>query len=109
MIFPSNIEEKIGFDQIRHLLSQMVLSEMGQKYVDRIRYSSDRDLVERMLLQSKDFKELLQADQPFPADAYLDLSHLMPKFKLTGAWLTEEEFFNLSLRSGQHIISNNLA
>lgn len=95
MIFPSNIEEKIGFDQIRHLLSQMVLSELGQKYVDRIRYSSDRDLVERMLLQSKDFKELLQADQPFPADAYLDLSHLMPKFKLTGAWLTEEEFFNL--------------
>jgi DNA mismatch repair protein MutS2 len=95
VIFPPNIEEKIGFDQIRHLLSQMVLSELGQKYVDRIRYSSDRDLVERMLLQSKDFKELLQADQPFPADAYLDLSHLMPKFKLTGAWLTEEEFFNL--------------
>jgi DNA mismatch repair protein MutS2 len=95
VIFPAHIESKIGFDHIRELLSVYILSAPGQYYANRIRFSSDRDTIERMLMQTKDFKDLLQSDQPFPADAYPDLTPVLPKFRLTGAWLSEAECFTL--------------
>ncbi|MCC6683863.1 MAG: endonuclease MutS2, partial [Bacteroidia bacterium] len=95
MIFPEHTEEKIGFTQVRQLLLQEVLSPLGENYVYKIRFSSNFDTVERMLKQTKDFKDLLQFDQPFPADHYIELHASLSKMKLEGAWLTEEEFFNL--------------
>ncbi len=95
MIFPERTEEKIGFAQVRLLLLQEVLSPLGENYIHKIRFSSDFETVERMLKQTKDFKDLLQFDQPFPTDHYIELRAPLAKMKLEGAWLTEEEFFSL--------------
>lgn len=95
MNFPEHIEEKIGFDQVRSLLKQHTLSEGGAAYADKMRFSSDFDLVEKWLQQAHEFKELLEFDTAFPSDNYLNVSVYFSRMRLEGAFLLEEEFFSL--------------
>jgi len=95
--FPKNIEQKLGFTQVRELLSARCLSPMGQYYVDRMRFANRFDVVEKMLLQSKEFQKLLREESPFPSEHYLDVSPYLYKAKIEGVWLLEEELQSIKL------------
>ena len=97
MPFPKNIEHKLGFIQIRELLNERCLSPMGQSYVDRMRFSNRFDMVEKMLVQTKEFQKLLNEESPFPSAHYLDVSPYLYKAKIDGVWLLEEELQSIKL------------
>jgi DNA mismatch repair protein MutS2 len=40
MIFPENIEQKLGFDKIRFLISEQCLSQEGQHWVEQMKWST---------------------------------------------------------------------
>ena len=58
MIYPNNFESKIGFDEIRGLLKQRCLSNLGKEMVDKIAYSNDRDIINEWLLQVREFRQI---------------------------------------------------
>ena len=95
MPYPKNIELKLEFTQVKELVRQKCLSYLGASYLDKIRFVNRFDLLEKILLQVNEFKAILQADQPFPADNYHHVLPFLNKANLEGAFLNEEEGLSL--------------
>ncbi len=97
MIYPENIEVKLGFDKIRQLLKEECISTLGQAFVDRIQFTNKYDLIARLTQQTAEFCEILQQGERFPQHHYIDVSNYLVKAALEGAYLTESEFQDLKL------------
>ncbi len=97
MLYPKNIEQKLGFDQIRDYLKQECLCALGQAYVDRIRFSTDYDLVSKMIHQSEEFRQLLTQNLNFPSNNYIDVTYCFDKIRPEGAFLEADEFRQLKI------------
>ncbi len=97
MTYPKNIEHKLEFDQIKELLKQKCLSEMGEDYIGKIRFVNRFDILEKMLLQVKEFAKLLREDTPFPSENYFNIGSYIRKASIDGAFLLESEFHQIRL------------
>jgi DNA mismatch repair protein MutS2 len=97
MLYPKNIEQKLGFDQIREYLKKECLCALGQAYVDRIRFSVDFDLVSKMIYQTEEFRKLLSQNLNFPSNNYIDVTYCFDKIRPEGSFLEADEFRQLKL------------
>ncbi|RLD89331.1 MAG: endonuclease MutS2 [Bacteroidetes bacterium] len=107
MIYPQNFEQKIGFDQIKELLKSYCISDMGIQFVEKIRFTSRYDVVNRLLDQTSEFMEILSVGKPFPGQDYFDLREELSRIKTPGSYIAPEALFDLksSLRIIQEILS----
>ncbi|PMD94576.1 endonuclease MutS2 [Siphonobacter sp. BAB-5405] len=105
MLYPKNIEEKLGFDRIRQMLSEACLSSLGRSFVEKIRFSDRFDQIQKMVGQVAEMKEIVAHEPDFPQSNYIDVTEQIAKARIEGAFLNEEEFFDLklSLRTIQSI------
>ena len=97
MIHPKNIEYKIGFDQVRELLKVKCDSDLGRANVDKIQFISKQALIEKLLLQTEDFRKILTSRETFPSSNYVDLDSYLNNIQYEGSYLEEEEMFQLAL------------
>ena len=97
MLYPSNLEEKLGFDKIKQAIRQKCIGEYGQSYVDNIRFSSDFELIKKLLIQTSEFVKILQSGLPFPGGEYHNISKHLIKASKIDAYLSDEEFHELKL------------
>lgn len=95
MIYPRNFEEKIGFDRIREMLHELCLSPMGEMYVDKIRFTSNYELLSKLTDQTEEFRQLLMKEGNFPSDDYYDLSDELRRISIEGSYIEQEQLFNL--------------
>ncbi len=107
MIYPQNFEQKIGFDQIKELLKSYCISDMGVQFVEKIRFTSHYDVVNRLLDQAHEFMEILSLGKAFPGQDYFDLRDELSRIKTPGSHIDPEALFDLksSLRTIQEILS----
>ena len=107
MLYPSNLEQKVNFIKIKELLKGECTSSLGQGYVDQITFSKDFGLVQRLLDQTEEFRQLLLAGEPFPSSHFTNLNPYLEKAKLEGAFLEQDEFqeIKLALQTLQSCIS----
>ncbi|MDZ7743842.1 MAG: Smr/MutS family protein [Bacteroidota bacterium] len=97
MIYPEGFENKIGFDQIRLLIKDRCLSELGEEYVDNISFSDDFEKISYELNTTNEFKKLLELKANFPAQDYLNLSPELNRLKLEGTVIELEKLFDLKV------------
>lgn len=97
MLYPANLEQKINFLKIKELLKAECTSSLGQGYVDSMSFSSDFNLVQRLLDQTEEFRQLLIAGESFPTSHFTNLNPYLEKAKLEGAFLEQEEFQEVKL------------
>ncbi|MEZ0483220.1 endonuclease MutS2 [Fibrella aquatica] len=97
MLYPNTLEQKLGFDKIRELLRQACISPLGQDYVDKIRFSDNHQLIDKLLRQTYEFTQIVQYEPDFPQSNYLDVRPQLQKARIEGITLMEDEFFNLKL------------
>lgn len=97
MLYPTNIESKLGFDKVKDLVSEECISDLGRAYVAKIRWSYDEAMVGKMLDQTEEFRQLLLSDNNFPSTYFLDLNPQLDKAAIVGSFLLEEEFQRLKL------------
>ena len=64
MIYPKNFEQKIGFDEIRHLLREQCLSTLGKEKVDEI-LGIDVEIPERLANFMKGKKQSVEMTKEF--------------------------------------------
>ena len=95
MLYPNNSIDKLGFTEVKELIKAHCLSVMGQQMVDKIQVMSNFDLIKKFLSQAAEFKNILLNDAALPIHHFFDLKSLANKAKLEGAFLTEEEFFQV--------------
>ncbi len=97
MLYPKNIEQKIGFDQVRECLKEECLSKMGHFYVDKLRFTDDYALLQKLLEQTREFCSILMSGEAFPSSNYLPVDTQLSKARIEGAFLSVEELNDLRL------------
>ncbi len=97
MLYPKNFEEKIGFDQIRQLIKDECNGTIGKVFVDKIRFSSQADVIKKLTGQAEEFRKLLVEGEEFPNQYFFDLNEALQKAAIENAFLTETECQDLKL------------
>ena len=97
MLYPSNLEQKVNFIKIKELIKAECTSSLGQGVVDQITFSKDFGLVQRLLDQTEEFRQLLLAGEPFPSSHFTNLNPYLEKAKLEGSFLEQDEFQEIKL------------
>jgi len=95
MLYPSNSVDKLGFTEIKELIKKHCLSEMGREMVGRIQVMTNFDQIRKFLSQANEFKNILENDAALPIHHFFDIKSLANKAKIEGAWLAEEEVYQV--------------
>ncbi|MDB5029641.1 endonuclease MutS2 [Mucilaginibacter sp.] len=95
MLYPNNSIDKLGFTEVKELIKAHCLSVMGQQMVDKIQVMSNYEQISKFLSQAHEFKNILQNDAALPIHNFFDIKFLANKARLEGAFLTEEEFYQV--------------
>ena len=91
MIYPANFEEKTGFDQIRHMLTEACISSLGRSFAEKMKFSSNFSLIKRLLEQSEEFRQILLTGENHPASNYFDPFAIFERIKLEGTFAEPDE------------------
>ncbi|WP_296619275.1 endonuclease MutS2 [Marivirga sp.] len=97
MILPLDFEQRIGFDKVRELISAECSSNLGQAIVDKMGFIHKFEKLQPLLLQTDEFLKIFQSGEYFPSGNFIDVSHFIKRAKVTGAFFSEDEFFDLKL------------
>lgn len=97
MVYPENAVDKLGFSEIKNLISDKCLSEAGRALVQRIQPQVKLDQIDRFLRQTQEFKNMILHDTPLPVDHIYAIKPLAERIKVEGAFLSDEEFYRLLL------------
>jgi len=95
MLYPPNSVDKLGFTEVKELIKTHCLSVMGQEMVDKIQVMANYDLIRKFLSQASEFKNILQNDDALPIHHFFDIKFLANKARVEGAFLSEEEFYQI--------------
>jgi len=94
-LYPTNIEEKLGFEDIRNRLKERCLSNLGVLRVDKMRFINDYEKVNRYIDQTVEFKSILESEDSFPTNNFIDVSNALKKSNAEGAFLSERELLDI--------------
>lgn len=95
MIYPSNYEEKVGFDEIRRLLREHCLSPLGKERVDSLIPLTDRPSVERLHRELWEFMRMMQTDDAPELSFFCDIREPLNRLRLEGTYMDEQELWDL--------------
>lgn len=95
MIYPKTFEQKIGFDQVKEHLRQNCISDMGIKFVDKIRFSSNPEIIKKLLDQSFEMVTLLTTGPSFPAKDFFDMRDNLSELTTPGSYIEQDVLFSL--------------
>ena len=93
--YPEHFEQKIGFDRIRLHLTKLCISPMGENMVQKIKFSFNYEVVNKMLNQVTEFIDLITTGNPFPAQDYFDVRKELAEVVTPGSYLDVDALFNL--------------
>jgi DNA mismatch repair protein MutS2 len=97
MTWPADLEQKLGFDQVRAMLKNYCLCDLGRRNVDNISFASDLTLINRMLHRTWELQTILQKGDAFPFSNYFDPEEYIPVINVEGSFLEEEAFHQITL------------
>ncbi|MDN5202598.1 endonuclease MutS2 [Fulvivirgaceae bacterium BMA10] len=97
MLYPRNLEIKLGFDRIRELIKKECLSTLGSYYVDKMKFSNSYARIRSWQTQTEELATILSNSEDFPSSNYIDVSQSLEKIRIVGVYLLESEFHALQL------------
>lgn len=97
MLYPRNLEQKLGFDKIRQSLESFCESNLGQRFVKKVKYATDHKSIDMWLSQADEFVKIIESGDLFPNSNYIDISPYFKKARVENSHLSEEEFFDIIL------------
>ncbi|MDC1105824.1 Smr/MutS family protein [Prolixibacteraceae bacterium] len=106
-IYPSNFEQKIGFDQIRIMLEKRCLSHLGREICSTFQFKKDYKVIQTAMLETQEFLSILLGDREFPTISFGDIRPALHKAKIEGTFIDEKELFELkkSLESIRGVVN----
>ena len=95
MLYPQDIEQKLGFDKIRVLLTNHCSGQQGKNNVAKIKFSSNKNLILKLCVQTEEYVKMVEAGEKIPALSYPEIDHVLDKLKVVGIFLEIEEVVNV--------------
>lgn len=92
MLYPNNLEAKIGFDKIREKLKTYCLSSLGEERVEKMRFSSHYSQVKQWLERTDEMMRInSEESEELPVQHFPNLRSALSRVKSLGLYLTENE------------------
>ena len=95
MIYSDNFERKIGFDEIRTLLRERCLCQLGRDKVDELAFTDDVAEVRERLMQVREFRQLMEKATDFPLHYFFDVREAVTRIRMANTHFEEDELFDL--------------
>lgn len=95
MIYPSTYEEKLGFDRIREMLSDLCLCPLGRKALEGVQFLSDHSHVVHELSLASEMQQIIQFEEHFPTENYIDCTPALEKLQKPGTFPEVDELNKL--------------
>jgi DNA mismatch repair protein MutS2 len=95
MLFPSTLEEKLGFDTIKELVASSCKTFSGRNVLENSLFSADISHIEREGRKIQEVAALLSDGLSFPVIEFQDVTEVLQKAKVEGVYISEAEFFEL--------------
>ena len=90
--FPDTTLLQLEFDKVKELLAAHCRNEFAKKKAAQLRIHTKKEFIERDLMQSNEFKTMLQSGQSFPNDFPVTISKELKLLSIPGATLSGEQF-----------------
>ena len=97
MLYPNTLEQKLGFDKLREKLKEACISPLGISFVEKIRFSDNFGMVEKLVSQTAEMKRIIEIGENFPSQNYLDVTPFLKRAAIQGMLLTQSEFSDLKI------------
>lgn len=97
MVYPNNFEQKIGFSEIRALLTTHCLSNLGKSRVEEMSFLTNVDDIRTLHEQVREFRRITTERTELPDLNFFDLRPSVHRIKIEGTHLDEKEVWNLYL------------
>jgi DNA mismatch repair protein MutS2 len=106
MLYPNSIEQKIGFSEIRHLLSQKCKCALGAEKIAALAFSTDAEAINRQLSQVIEMTTIFNEEKNFPTPSFSSIHDTLNSIRPEGTYLTANELHILrtSLTEIQEIL-----
>ncbi len=95
MIYPENYESKIGFNDIKALLSGFCQSELGRERVGELKMLTEVSAIRQKLQESQELENILEETVELPEMAFYDLRPSIQRIRLEGAHIEEDDLGRL--------------
>ena len=104
MIFPSDFEKRIGFDQLRERLLNYCLCDLGKDEVRNIGFSVNQNVIEAQLNQNLEFKSIFEKAESYPDQHFHDPREYLDLAAVEGNYLNADVI--LTIRNSLVTISD---
>ena len=95
MIYPSTIEDKLGYSELRVRLGKLCLSDLGRRMVTKMKFSSNLTKINLWLKQVHEFKLVIEQQELPEINDFQDLHPYLEEAKLPGSFLQAESFLDI--------------
>ncbi len=95
VIYPDDIEQRIGFDRIRSMTEQRLHTSAAQSLLEAAQFSCSQEDVVRRLKLVAEMRGVLLGGDDFPTSGYLDTTPLLKRLSVEGTHLDLEEMGDL--------------
>jgi len=92
MVFPEEIEQRLGFDQIRQRLINYCQGPLGVQQVQQMEFSSVHPDILTLLRQNFEFKLIIESGKEFPSTIHSNPEEHFKRAAIEGSYLEEEAF-----------------
>ncbi len=96
MIYPGDVEIKLGFDVIRQRLNSHCLSTLGTELIDQLVFLNNTTAIRTLVQQTHEFKQIFLRGDTFPSAQYFDPSSAFSKASIEGSYLEETDFLRIA-------------
>ncbi len=97
MIYPSNFEQKIGFDRIRERVADLCTTALGREKAQSAGFSTNLTSLEALLSQTQEMRTILLIEEGFPDTTYVDASEFLKKLHIEGSYIEVHELVILKI------------
>ena len=94
-VYPQDIEEKLGFDQIREHLIRFCQSDRGEQLAKKAKPTDNYEVLLKWLNQAKEMIRLKGSSEDKVSFEFPDIEDYLTKIKVPGSFLDPQDFHEL--------------
>lgn len=94
-VYPQDIEEKLGFDQVREHLIHFCQSERGEQLAKKAKPTDKFEVLVKWLSQAKEMIRLKGSSEDKVSFEFPDIDDYLTKIKVPGSFLDPQDFHEL--------------
>ncbi len=92
IIYPTDIQGKLGVDQMLELVRQKCKSDYGVEFLKKVKPSSRLEDISKWLEQTDEMLKVLGSGENLPSRDFQDLRSFLTKIKVQGSFLQSDDF-----------------